>query len=92
MRKYEKKEVTVIKETLVKIVCDVCNKEIDANEEYYGIVRGHNDWGNDSVDSVECKDACSDACLQKEFNEYLEYDSDTKFIEVHKEQNKEMIN
>ena len=37
----------------------------------YSVETGHNDWGNDSVDSHERKDVCSDECLKKLFDQYI---------------------
>ena len=39
--------------------------------EYYNVVTGHNDWGRDSVDSVETYDVCV-GCAKKMFEEYIE--------------------
>ena len=68
----EMKEVMVCKEG--KLICDACKKEIDItkqNEIYYHVCSGHNEWGNDSVDSVESFDACSDGCLITLVKEWL---------------------
>lgn len=71
-----------IKEVIVKkeLYCDICGKLINShdyeNKEYnppvgyYELTTGNNDWGNDSIDSIEQKDICSLECLTKEFNEY----------------------
>jgi hypothetical protein len=82
MKIYEKKEVSVIKETLTKIECDICGKDINTEQEHYEVTTGHHDWGNDSCESIENIDVCSDECLQKEFNSYLKYESSTKYIEI----------
>lgn len=85
MKIYEKKEVPVIKKTLTNIVCDVCGNNISVNCLYYEVRTGHRDWGNDSIDSIENKDICSDECLQKEFNIYMELTSRTKYMEIERE-------
>ncbi|MBU3186520.1 hypothetical protein [Clostridium estertheticum] len=87
MKKYDKEEVTCFKEILVETTCDLCKQEIPTDSYYYEVITGHNDWGHDSVDSIEKFDICSDECLKKKFNEYLEESSKTKYIEIEKSQN-----
>ena len=68
----EMREILVCKEG--KLICDACEKEIDItkqNETYYSVCSGHCDWGNDSVDSIESLDACSDGCLITLVKEWL---------------------
>lgn len=84
MKVYEEKEVPIIKKTLVKVTCDVCKKEINTVNDYYEVTTGHNDWGNDSYDSVEYKDICSDKCLKQEFDSYLKSSYDSKYINIEK--------
>lgn len=66
-----------------EIYCDVCHKKINDTKTtlsngyhplkwYYEVTTGHNDWGNDSIDSIEHKDICSVECLNKEYDKYLE--------------------
>lgn len=88
MKKYEEKEIVKIDRVLTKVVCDTCKKEIEANKFYYQVTTGHNDWGNDSLESIENKDICSDECLTEEFKKYIELESDTKYIEINKNFNK----
>lgn len=38
----------------------------------FEIVRGHHEWGNDSIDSYETLHACSDECLSALFLDYVE--------------------
>lgn len=79
-------------------ICDVCGKEFNYHEEglnktkratYYHIVTGHHDWGNDSCDSIEFRDACCDECLSRFIQEWLKdknvIRSDTAYIEISKE-------
>jgi hypothetical protein len=84
MKKYEQKEVTEVKEILVGLTCDICGEKIDINKGYYKATIGHNDWGNDSIESIEKKDICSDECLKKEFEQYIAADGETKYIEIEK--------
>ena len=85
----EKKEIREYHKEIVthfECVCDVCgNKIFEKNlvdDKYhckklakypYYITFGHNDWGNDSTDSVESKHACSDECLASIFLDYVEH-------------------
>lgn len=81
MLKEHKKVQMVRSEEVVAIdyFCDICKKRIytdvkgrhtklDAIVEYYNIVRGHNDWGNDSIESREssivCKECLTTALMQ----------------------------
>lgn len=70
--KKEFEERTVVQKVCIKetTICDVCKKEITG--EHWHIVTGHSDWGCDSVDSIEIKDACSKECAQQMFDEYFE--------------------
>lgn len=69
--KKEFEERTVTQKVCVKktTICDVCGKEITG--EYYNVMKSHDDWGRDSVESIEYQDACSVECLQKLFDEYI---------------------
>ena len=86
---YEEKQV--IKKVCVKEVCkcDVCNKEIKKGKGYYHVTTGHNDWGNDSCESIENYDICSENCLNKIFQQYLERsaenENNTEYFEVNHE-------
>lgn len=60
--------------------CDICGKTIyeinDAkrtrHNEYWHLSTGHNDWGNDSCESVESLDLCSKECCIKALEKYLD--------------------
>lgn len=75
----EIKEVTEVKETVTGRVmkCDVCGKIIfDSRNDKKGqfwwhLYTGHNDWGNDSCESMESFDVCSTECLHKKLDEYI---------------------
>jgi hypothetical protein len=82
MKIYEEKPVTKIERTLTKIVCDRCKKEIEKEKHYYEVTTEHEDWGSESIESIDDKDICSDECLQKEFESYLEFKSNTKQIRI----------
>ena len=96
MIKTRVEEVTSKKEVEVGIVCDVCVKTIQTEEQmkkrfceggyYYSIRTGHRDWGNDSIDSCEHKDACSEKCMLEYINKYVEEEgSSTAYLEFERE-------
>lgn len=78
------------------IVCDVCGKELQYAQTkfvspvavYYEITTGHHDWGNDSCESIEHKDACCDECLSRFIQEWLQnadvIESNTAYIDIRK--------
>lgn len=72
-RKYEVKEHTVTEKVCVEEhrVCDICGKEMMLKGRHWELTTGHNDWGNDSIDSIERFDVCSEECLRKKFDEYV---------------------
>lgn len=69
------------KECVISKRCDVCGKDIPPASKsfpreltpYYKIKTHHNDWGNDSIESYEYKDACSPECALKICQEYIPY-------------------
>lgn len=88
-----KKEVTEVKDVITgeRIICDQCNKEIYNSENgqdsyFFEVTKGHNDWGNDSVDSIENLEICSDECLYKALDEFLKENrnSHTAYFEITK--------
>lgn len=83
MKKYETKEVTITKtvEKVIGIVCDECKNDIP-NKEYFEVTTSHNQWGNDSIDSVNELDICSLNCLTKNMNEYYKNGSHTYQYEI----------
>lgn len=89
VKEYENKPIQTIKKVLVKTTCDICKEEIKEHSTYYNIDISHSDWGDNSHESIKSKDVCSDECLSKIFQEYLEFKSETKKINIEKE---ELIN
>lgn len=83
---YVKTESVLVSE---KLYCDICGKEITG--PHWSVMTGHHDWGNDSVDSVQHKDACSGLCLDRLFKEYVIKSSkddgafNTEYIEIYHE-------
>ena len=98
INKITKKVVKEVEQVVSEeFVCDVCGKRGNYKSStcgyekitYYRITTGHCDWGNDSCDSVEHKDACCTDCLLKIFSEWLNDGdvkcSDTAYININKE-------
>lgn len=84
-REYETKTYTKTEEVMVseKRYCDICRKEI--TDHHWHILTGHNDWGNDSCESVETYDICSEACLREALEKYINVsnkDRNTQYMEV----------
>lgn len=46
----------------------------DTRVSYYHVTSGHNDWGNDSVDSIVYADVCP-SCLVDEYSDYVDRSS-----------------
>ena len=79
----EKKEVIrSITYELAGVKCDACGRVIEAPSEqdrynwmedkykFYLVTTGHNDWGNDSCDSIRNYDICPE-CITKFVSDYL---------------------
>ena len=79
----EREEVVYrVKRKVTGVKCDKCGQVIRKNK-YFEVLTGHNDWGNDSCDSVERHDICPD-CINKFVADYLEetMKSDTAYIDI----------
>ena len=93
MRKYKEKEIKRIEEIEIGITCDMCKKEI-LNEEdyksefrtkmshYYKVTTHHHDWGNDSIDSYNYIDICSESCLFNFLKKYYDGKDGTLCCEI----------
>ena len=87
-KEYEVKTHTVTERVCISKItyCDICKKDIDTDKGYWELTTGHHDWGNDSVDSIEYFDICSEDCLRKKFDEYItksgRNDWNTMYFEV----------
>ena len=98
---FEEKKIVMKNALVKKeIYCDVCKTlirvktyESEGNivknelmtDRHFKVMTGHNDWGNDSIDSIKHKDICSKECLAEVFMNYIEEDIDgsrTAYIEV----------
>lgn len=81
MIKTERKTITTKREeeSITEASCDYCLKQLDlVKEQYYNcekdsividkyieLTTSHSDWGNDSVDSIECYQfCCVECCLE----------------------------
>lgn len=71
---------------VVGIRCDRCGNDIKESEVYYNVVTHHNDWGNDSIDSYEDFDLCSDCYLPFTEN-YFKKATGTEEINISREKN-----
>jgi hypothetical protein len=85
MREYKKKKVVEEKKTLDLVTCDVCKKVIHDKELFFRVSTSHSDWGNDSFESLEHEDICSEKCLREKVEEYIKDKSDTKHIDIEME-------
>lgn len=98
IKRITRKVMREVEETVSSIgICDICGKEFDykpslgkeKKANYYQIVTGHYDWGNDSVESVESRDACCDECLSIFMQEWLKDEdvicSNTAYININKD-------
>ena len=89
-KEYEVKTHTVTERVCVKetMHCDVCNGIIDDKGGYWEVTTGHHDWGNDSMDSIENFDVCSEVCLREIFDKYIRDSAannwNTKYFDVEK--------
>lgn len=99
--KYTRKVTKEVDEACgLKITCDICGKVIcdfDANPpksstgesaEYFALTTGHYDWGNDSPDSIQCIDICSEDCVKTALIRYFKgaQGSNTAYFELSKGQ------
>ena len=93
MKITEKKEVThvTVDEVIVGRKCDICGKEIKKSRDnysynYFVIHTYHSDWGNDSIESHECFDACCPECVVMFSSDYIcdafKYTNNSKVIEI----------
>ena len=94
--KYKTMRHVVEENLVVGKICDICRKEIMPtsvsprgcslhNTPFFEITTGHHDWGNDSVDSIEIKHACSPECLMKFVGKYVTRDFagyNTDYIDI----------
>ena len=87
----QEKEVKRINKVVVGKKCDYCGADIEPSRDYhlkyyFSVITGHRDWGNDSHESRENKDACSLDCVKKAMDEYYTDTSKTSYIEIERDQ------
>ena len=100
IKKYTRKITKEIDENYgLKITCDICGKVIcdfddtppnyptGQSVRYFSLRKGHNDWGNDSIDSIEYKEICSEDCVKTALVRYFNESqgSNTAYFELRKE-------
>ena len=78
----EKEIVTIEREIIKGVVCDVCKRKIVG--QYWRLSTHHYDWGNDSCESYEDFDLCNPECISVMLNKYYERckRSDTQVFEL----------
>lgn len=87
MRYYGKPKIIKNEERKCEYIrCDVCDKKIKNREKYFEVTTSHNDWGNDSVDSIRYKDVCVN-CINKFVEDYLEEYKNSNTAEIEIESN-----
>lgn len=65
--------------------CDICEKPIEQGSFFFHVLTGHRDWGNDSCDSEEYFEICSQECLQAMYKKFDAMPGNTKFMEISRE-------
>lgn len=101
MKTYNYEKYTVTEERISEEFwyCDVCKKliykrSIKDNSKnknsvsFWELTTGHNDWGNDSCDSVESFALCSEECAKVKFVQYLEDSAEgrnTMYFEIQRQ-------
>ena len=71
MRNCKMLPATIMKEQTIQIKCDVCGKTIKPGQSFWDLSTSHSDWGNDSIDSHQEFDLCSEECVQKKLKDYF---------------------
>jgi hypothetical protein len=72
------------------VECDICKKFIPARpwrqpeSKYFRVTTGHNDWGNDSIESIEHYDICPN-CINKFMTDYISDTDGTEYMNIETE-------
>lgn len=81
------KEIIGYAREITGIECDSCRKIILPKSEtckenkYYKVTTGHNDWGNDSIESIENHDICL-TCLPFFVRNYFDSHHGTAYLNI----------
>jgi len=84
----ETKLVEVSKEVTVSIECDCCKTKHFGNTlptSWHSFTHGHEDWGNDSFESIETFHCCSVHCYSRLLSisvEYMKANDNTKTCKI----------
>ena len=69
------------------VECDICKKIILPQSwrspecQYFRVITGHHDWGNDSIDSINHYDICP-CCVGKFMTDYTSGVNGTEYLDV----------
>src|SRR6056297_970601 len=75
----QQKQVVKLENVTVGHECDNCGKVINESrfpDEWHHFSSGHNEWGNDSCESVESYDVCSPECYIEKLTKVVETEMD----------------
>ena len=86
--KPEKEEVVYrVRQKVEAVECDICKRRIEPTlyrkleSQYFEVITGHNDWGNDSCESRQHFDICP-ACIGDFITKYAKEARGSEYIEV----------
>ena len=81
-------KVIKTKRMVTGVKCDICGKVMpikrDNESRYFRVITGHNDWGNESCESIEQKEICPN-CIDKFVSKYLQDVEGTEYINIETE-------
>lgn len=78
------------KRRVESVTCDICERVITPDPKradssrYFRVITGHNDWGNDSCDSIEHYDICPH-CIGSFVAKYALESTGTEYLEMRNE-------
>lgn len=84
----ESEEVVVrTKRRVTGVECDVCKRVIEPtsyredSSRYFEVTTGHNDWGNDSCESIEHFDICP-TCIGEFVTKYAQEADGSEYLDL----------
>ena len=86
----EEAEQVVIKtkRRVLGVECDICNCFIEPGHvygsKYFRVITGHNDWGNDSCESIRDFDICPN-CISDFITKYVREGRGTEYLRMETE-------